>query len=84
MDNLRGLLGIRRIDRVPIPRISVLCGVENGLDERGLMKASSGSTAMWRGWRRIGLPREFNYESVLVVVQWVGHGREGMIPQRSV
>ena len=34
MDNLRGLLGIRRIDRVPNARIRELCGVNKGLDER--------------------------------------------------
>ena len=33
MDNLRGLLGIRRMDRVPNERIRVLCGVKKGLDE---------------------------------------------------
>ena len=34
MDNLRGLLGIRRMDRVPNPQIRELCGVKKGLDER--------------------------------------------------
>ena len=34
MDNLRGLLGIRRMDRVPNTRIRELCGVKKGLDER--------------------------------------------------
>ena len=34
MDNLRGLLGIRRMDRVPNVRIKELCGMKNGLDER--------------------------------------------------
>ena len=34
MDNLRGLLGIRRMDRVPNARIRELCGVRKGLDER--------------------------------------------------
>ena len=33
MDNLRGLLGIRRMDRVPSARIMELCGVRKGLDE---------------------------------------------------
>ena len=32
MDNLRGLLGIRRIDRVPNTRISELCGVTKKVD----------------------------------------------------
>ena len=35
MDNLRGLLGIRRMDsRVPNVWIRQLCGVKKGLDER--------------------------------------------------
>ena len=34
MDNLRGLLGIRRIDRVPNARIKEFYGVTKGLDER--------------------------------------------------
>ena len=34
MDNLRGMLGIRRMDRVPNALIRELCGVKEGLDER--------------------------------------------------
>ena len=34
MDNLRGLLGIRRMDRVQNARIRELCRVKKGLDER--------------------------------------------------
>ena len=34
MDNLRGLLGIRRMDSVPNSRIRELCGVRKGLDGR--------------------------------------------------
>ena len=34
MDNLRGLLSIRRMDRVPNARIKELCGVTKGVDER--------------------------------------------------
>ena len=34
MDNLRGLLGIRRMNRIPNARIRELCGVRKGLDER--------------------------------------------------
>ena len=33
MDNLRGLLGIRRMDKVQNARISQLCGVAKGVDE---------------------------------------------------
>ena len=34
MDNLRGLLGIRRMDRVLNARIRKLCRVKKSLDER--------------------------------------------------
>ena len=34
MDNLKGLLGFRGMDRVPNERIRELCGVKKGLDER--------------------------------------------------
>ena len=34
MDNLRLLLGIRRVDRVPNARVRELCEVTKGLDER--------------------------------------------------
>ena len=33
MDNLRGLLGIRRIDIIPNTQIRKLCRVKKGLDE---------------------------------------------------
>ena len=34
MDNLRALLGIRRMDKVPNTWIWELCGMKKGLDER--------------------------------------------------
>ena len=34
MHNLRGLLGIRRMDRVMNAQIRELCGMRKGLDER--------------------------------------------------
>ena len=34
MDNIRRLLGIRRMDRISNGRIKELCGVRKGLDER--------------------------------------------------
>ena len=34
IDNLRGLLNIRSIDRVPNARVRVLCGVKKRVDER--------------------------------------------------
>ena len=34
MDNFRGLLGIRRMDKVPNSRIRELCGVTKVMEER--------------------------------------------------
>ena len=34
MDNLRGLLGIGRVDRVPNARIKEFCGMTKGLNEK--------------------------------------------------
>ena len=34
MHNLRGLVGIRRRDKVPNARIRQLCGVTEGMDEK--------------------------------------------------
>ena len=34
MNNLRGLLGIRRLDKVPDARIRQLCGVTKGVDKK--------------------------------------------------
>ena len=34
MDNLRGLLGIRRMDKVPNEKIRELCEVKKGVDEK--------------------------------------------------
>ena len=51
IDDLRGLLDFRRMDRVPNTRIRELCGVRKGLNERideGVLR--------WFGmWREIGL-----------------------------
>ena len=57
MDNLRGLLNIRRIDRVPNAWIKELFAVRKGLDER-IDEVSYNGSAMWRGWRRKALLRE--------------------------
>ena len=51
MDNLRGLLGIRRINKFRNARLRQFCRVMKGVDEKidGL--------AIWRGWRTTGLLR---------------------------
>ena len=52
MDNLRGLLGIRRMDRVPKARIGELCRVKKGLDERidGVLQWFGHVERMERNW----------------------------------
>ena len=45
-DNLRGLLHIRRMDKVPDARIRELCGAT-----KGLMKMFYDDSAMWREYR---------------------------------
>ena len=45
------MLAMRRLDRVPNAWIRELCGAMKGVDERIV-------SAMWKGWRGIGLPRE--------------------------
>ena len=44
MDNLRSLLGIRRMDKVPNAEIRKLCGTMKGVDE----KADEGGSAVKR------------------------------------
>ena len=56
MDNFRGLLGIRRIDKVPNARIRQFCGVTKGIT-KGLIKVLSDGSAMWKEWRTTGMLR---------------------------
>ena len=45
MNNLRGFLGIRRMDRIPNARIWELCGLTKGVDER-----IDGGVLRWFGY----------------------------------
>ena len=74
MDNLRGLLGIRRMNKVPNARIRQLCGVTKDVDEK------IDGSVIWREWRITGLLRGSMLEIVLVVTWWVSRGRGGLIP----
>ena len=61
MDNLRSLLGLRKMDRVPNAWMRELCGVMNEVDERiddGVLRWF-GHEERRRGCRMIGLLREF-------------------------
>ena len=51
MDNLRGLLGMRRMDKVSNAQISKLCGVTK------VLMVFSGGFATWREWRMKIMPR---------------------------
>ena len=51
-----GLLGIRRMDKVPNTPIRQLCGVTKDVDEK-MIKVFSDSSAMCREWRTTGLLR---------------------------
>ena len=77
MDSLRGLLDIRRMDRVPNTRIRELCGVMKGLDER----IDEGVLRWFVHVERMESDRakRVYVGDVLVVVQWVGREREGLI-----
>ena len=46
-ENLRGLVGIRRTDKLQNLRIRELCGVTREL-MKGLRRVFSGGSAMWR------------------------------------
>ena len=50
---------------------------------RGVDERIDESVFRWLGhvirWIRIGFVRESMYESVMVVTQWVGRGRDGLI-----
>ena len=50
MDNLRCLLDIMKINKVPNAWIRELCGVTKEVDER-----TDDDSAMWRKWRVTGL-----------------------------
>ena len=54
MDKLRGLLGIKRMDRVLNAQIREMCGVMKGW-MKGLTEVFSDGSAILKEWRRIGL-----------------------------
>ena len=72
MDNVKGLLGIRRMDRVPNERTMELCGVTKGVNERideGVLR--------WFG--HVERTENAKRLYLLVVSQWVGYLRDGLI-----
>ena len=73
MDNLRCLLSIRRMDRVLKAWIRELCRVKKGLDKRIDVSVLHFLAHVERIAKRV-------WGSMLAVVQWVGRGRDGLIP----
>ena len=76
MDNLRGSLSIRNVDKVPNARIRELCEVTKGVDER-LMRLFSSGLAKLRGWRRTGSLRDY-------VGECAGSRSEGILRKRWI
>ena len=71
------------MDSVPNVRIKELCGGKKDLDEminQGVLRCFDYVERM----ERDRIPRESVQQSVLVVVQWVGHGIDRLIPFRRV
>ena len=57
MENLRGLLGIRRIEKIPNVLIRELYGAKKGWI-KGLMKMFFGGLVTLEGWRIVEMPKE--------------------------
>ena len=55
-----------------------LCRVKKG-KMKGLIKECCGSSAMWRGWRGIGLSKVYVGECA-GSHSGIGHRRDGLIP----
>ena len=79
MDNLRGLLGISRMDRIPNAWIRELCEVRKGLDER-----IDETVLRWFGhverMERDRITKSVYVGECQIVVQWVGQVRDVLIP----
>ena len=65
MDNLRGLLGIMRMDRMPNTWIEELGRVIKGVGKR--MKLLTDVLAILKEWIMIGLLKGYMWEDVWVV-----------------
>ena len=79
MDNLRGLLGIRRMDRVLNALIRELCGVMNGVDERIY------EGVFWWLGHVMEIMENDRIVKIVYVIEWAGSrsvscGRGGLIP----
>ena len=74
MDNIGGLLGIRRMDKVPNARIRQLYGVTKGVDEK-----IDEIILRWFGHVE-RMKNDRIAKRVLVIAHWVSRGRDGLIP----
>ena len=75
MDNLRGLVGIRRMESVSNEVIKELCGVKKSLDER-IDKGVLGWFGHVGRMERVRNAKKAYVGNGLVVVQRVVHGRD--------
>ena len=60
MNNLKGLLGVRRMDRAPNVRIREFCRVGKGVDER----IDESGLVTLKDWIMIGLLKGYMWENV--------------------
>ena len=78
MNNLRGLLRIGKMDRVPNARIREFCGVKKGLDERideGMLQWFAHVERM----ERDRIAKRVYVGKYAGSCSWVGCGRDGLI-----
>ena len=80
MDNLRGLLGIRRMGKVPNARIRQLCGVVKGVDEKKrLIKVFSDGFGHVERMKNDSIAKRV-YAGQCAGSRSVYRGRSGLIP----
>ena len=53
MDNLRSVLGVRKINKMRNDVLRELCGVKNGVNEK-INESILGWLVMWREWMEVG------------------------------
>ena len=73
MDNLRGLFGIRRMDKVSNARIRELCGVTKGVEERI-------DEDVLRLFGHVERMEKDRIAKRTYVGECAGQGRDGLIP----
>ena len=77
IENYRGLLGIRRMNKLPNTRIKQLCGVAKDVEEK-----IDEDVLRWFSHveRMMELLRGSMHRVVMGITQWVDQGRDRLIP----